>query len=205
MLVVNVSGATKLAKVNAGCGCFVSLLVERRQQYDADGRLMWRGLRVRIGMSYGFVNNKKPLNTGRADYFGVLPNGAARVSALAAPGQVRTTCGGLGRWSARNQVMLVLSCVWQNCIAGVHCKHGIRLAQHLQQLTVQTAGACMRMRGCSCSARAGTSCCRQCKSELLVADSCRQLFLSMLLSFQTSRCWLRPRTPHCSAARAMCC
>jgi class 3 adenylate cyclase len=59
-----------------------------RQQYDAEGRPIWRGLRVRIGMSYGFVNNKKPLNTGRADYFGVLPNGAARVSALAAPGQV---------------------------------------------------------------------------------------------------------------------
>jgi hypothetical protein len=59
-----------------------------REQHDADGRLIWRGLRVRVGMSYGFVNNKKPLNTGRADYFGVLPNGAARVSALAAPGQV---------------------------------------------------------------------------------------------------------------------
>ncbi|KAF6259953.1 hypothetical protein COO60DRAFT_1700595 [Scenedesmus sp. NREL 46B-D3] len=61
---------------------------ECREQHDADGRLIWRGLRVRIGMAYGFVNNKKPLNTGRADYFGVLANGAARVSALAAPGQV---------------------------------------------------------------------------------------------------------------------
>jgi hypothetical protein len=62
-----------------------------REQHNADGRLIWRGLRVRVGMSYGFVNNKKPLNTGRADYFGVLPNGAARVSALAAPGQVRSS------------------------------------------------------------------------------------------------------------------
>ncbi len=52
------------------------------------GELLWRGLRVRVGMAYGMVSSKKPLNTGRADYFGVLANGAARVSALAAPGQV---------------------------------------------------------------------------------------------------------------------
>jgi class 3 adenylate cyclase len=42
-----------------------------------------------MGMAHGMVSNKKPLNSGRADYFGVLPNAAARVSALAAPGQVR--------------------------------------------------------------------------------------------------------------------
>eukprot|EP00878_Enallax_costatus_P046534 GHUV01056660.1.p1 GENE.GHUV01056660.1~~GHUV01056660.1.p1 ORF type:complete len:117 (-),score=34.02 GHUV01056660.1:161-511(-) len=54
------------------------------------GLPIWRGLRVKVGMSYGMVNSKKPLNTGRADYYGVLANGAARVMALAAPGQVRT-------------------------------------------------------------------------------------------------------------------
>lgn len=34
------------------------------------------------------AGSKKPLNTGRADYFGVLANMAARVMALASPGQV---------------------------------------------------------------------------------------------------------------------
>jgi adenylate cyclase len=57
-------------------------------EYDAESNLIWRGLRIRIGMSYGMVSNQKPLNTGRADYFGMLPNGAARVMALATPGQV---------------------------------------------------------------------------------------------------------------------
>ncbi|DBA77690.1 TPA: hypothetical protein ACH3X2_008392 [Trebouxia sp. C0005] len=52
------------------------------------GALLWRGLRVRMGMSWGRPSYKKPLNTGRADYFGNLPNLAARVMALAAPGQV---------------------------------------------------------------------------------------------------------------------
>ena len=118
------------------------------------GRPIWSGLRVRMGMAYGFISSKKPLNTGdtysfvifvpacwhtlfifscqhvgfaivpsptlkcgcmfrvwlhvqgevsifsaprltcmltcagRADYFGVLANTAARVAALAAPGQV---------------------------------------------------------------------------------------------------------------------
>lgn len=57
-------------------------------QYDEDDNLIWRGLRLRIGMAYGMVANQKPLNTGRADYFGVLANAAARVMALATPGQV---------------------------------------------------------------------------------------------------------------------
>lgn len=59
-----------------------------RPCFGSGGELLWAGLRVRIGMSYGHVSSKKPLNTGRADYFGVLPNMSARVSALAAPGQV---------------------------------------------------------------------------------------------------------------------
>lgn len=64
-------------------------MAECLPQLDDEGGLLWRGLRVRIGMAHGLVSNKKPLNSGRADYFGVLPNAAARVSALAVPGQVR--------------------------------------------------------------------------------------------------------------------
>jgi hypothetical protein len=33
--------------------------------------------------------SKKPLNSGRADYYGMLANVAARVMGLANPGQVR--------------------------------------------------------------------------------------------------------------------
>ncbi|CAL8470951.1 g10493 [Coccomyxa elongata] len=52
------------------------------------GTLLFRGLRVRMGMAFGRAQHRKPLNTGRADYYGALANLAARVSALAAPGQV---------------------------------------------------------------------------------------------------------------------
>ncbi len=38
-------------------------------------------------MAYGTPTLRKPLNTGRADYFGALPNLAARVCSLARPGQ----------------------------------------------------------------------------------------------------------------------
>ena len=54
----------------------------------AGGALLARGLRVRIGAAWGFAGSKKPLNTGRADYFGVLPNVAARMMAAAQPGQI---------------------------------------------------------------------------------------------------------------------
>lgn len=49
--------------------------------------LLWRGLRVRAGIAAGALTSKAPLNTGRADYFGAMPNLAARLMALAAPGQ----------------------------------------------------------------------------------------------------------------------
>lgn len=38
--------------------------------------------------TYTPAGSKKPLNTGRADYFGVLANVAARIMGLANPGQV---------------------------------------------------------------------------------------------------------------------
>ena len=50
--------------------------------------LIWRGLSVRIGMASGGPLSKAPLNTGRADYFGTIPNLAARLVNIAQPGQV---------------------------------------------------------------------------------------------------------------------
>ncbi|GMH40090.1 hypothetical protein BSKO_07994 [Bryopsis sp. KO-2023] len=56
------------------------------------GEVLEKGLRVRMGMAFGKPGVKKPLSSGRADYFGNLPNLAARVSALAAPGQILVEC-----------------------------------------------------------------------------------------------------------------
>lgn len=49
--------------------------------------LIWRGLSVHIGMASGALLSKAPLNTGRADYFGTIPNLAARLVKIARPGQ----------------------------------------------------------------------------------------------------------------------
>ena len=55
---------------------------------SAGGAVVWRGLKVRIGIACGIPTSKAPLNTGRADYFGTIPNLAARLMSLAQSGQV---------------------------------------------------------------------------------------------------------------------
>ncbi len=44
------------------CVCVCVTVQEWSQE---DGRLLWSGLRIRIGMAHGFIGSKKPLNTGR--------------------------------------------------------------------------------------------------------------------------------------------
>ncbi|PSC75196.1 Helicase sen1 [Micractinium conductrix] len=62
---------------------------ECAEQRDPDTtNLLWRGLRLKLGISYGLPSSKAPLNTGRADYFGSVPNLAARLMAVARPGQL---------------------------------------------------------------------------------------------------------------------
>jgi hypothetical protein len=61
-----------------GCG-------ERRDA--TTGAVTWRGLHARCGVVHGKGTTRKPLNTGRADYFGAIPNLAARVCATAQYGQ----------------------------------------------------------------------------------------------------------------------
>jgi hypothetical protein len=51
------------------------------------------------------TGSRKPLNTGQADFFGVLPNCSARVMALARPGQVRGRRGSVLRY--RRAVLLL--------------------------------------------------------------------------------------------------
>jgi hypothetical protein len=58
---------------------------------EADDTLLYRGLRVKIGMAHGRASLKKPIqSTGRADYYGILPNTAARLMSVSPPGQVLT-------------------------------------------------------------------------------------------------------------------
>ena len=51
------------------------------------GALIWRGLHARCGIAFGLGSTRKPLNTGRADYFGAIPNLAARICAISQYGQ----------------------------------------------------------------------------------------------------------------------
>jgi len=64
------------------------LALEECKEEALGDRWIHRGLKVKIGMAYGSGIEKRPLSTGRADYCGMLSNIAARVSALARPGQV---------------------------------------------------------------------------------------------------------------------
>lgn len=63
---------------------------EFAEKRDEDtGRALFRGIAPAIGIAWGRPTSKKPLqSTGRADYFGPLPNRAARCMASAAVGQV---------------------------------------------------------------------------------------------------------------------
>ena len=64
---------------------------EFREERTANGELLFRGLRASIGFAYGRASFQKPLSsTGRADYFGNLPNKAARLMSVAPPGYVVT-------------------------------------------------------------------------------------------------------------------
>ena len=53
----------------------------------AKPQVIWKGLHARCGVAFGNGCTRKPLNTGRADYFGAVPNLAARICAAAAYGQ----------------------------------------------------------------------------------------------------------------------
>lgn len=52
------------------------------------GALVWRGLRVRMGIHVGTPEPREDPKTGRMDYFGPVVNKAARVSAMAHGGQI---------------------------------------------------------------------------------------------------------------------
>jgi hypothetical protein len=58
---------------------------------EEDNVLLYRGLRAKIGMAHGRWSLKKPIqSTGRADYYGILPNTAASLMSMAPAGQILT-------------------------------------------------------------------------------------------------------------------
>eukprot|EP00997_Jenningsia_sp_PLL12_P010149 NODE_729_length_1483_cov_110.353556_g602_i0.p1 GENE.NODE_729_length_1483_cov_110.353556_g602_i0~~NODE_729_length_1483_cov_110.353556_g602_i0.p1 ORF type:complete len:397 (-),score=131.91 NODE_729_length_1483_cov_110.353556_g602_i0:291-1367(-) len=59
-----------------------------RTVYSNDGQVLWKGLRVRVGMQVGNPNIEYDYKTNTVDYFGPSVNEAARVESKAIGGQV---------------------------------------------------------------------------------------------------------------------
>ena len=59
-----------------------------RQEKDKSGTVIWRGLRVRMGVHTGTPQCELDPVTGRTDYYGPMVNQAARVSGQAKGGQI---------------------------------------------------------------------------------------------------------------------
>jgi len=65
---------------------------ECRQQWDDESKaLMWSGLRVRIGIHYGYADYNFDITTRRPDYYGPTINCAARVESVARGGEILIT------------------------------------------------------------------------------------------------------------------
>eukprot|EP00727_Mastigamoeba_balamuthi_P005127 m51a1_g14612 putative adenylate cyclase (631) ;mRNA; r:1208848-1211367 len=59
-----------------------------REERTVDGDLLFKGLRVRMGVHCGEVHRQTDKITGRADFFGMAVNKAARIANLAHGGQI---------------------------------------------------------------------------------------------------------------------
>lgn len=90
--------------------------------------MLRRGLSVKIGMASGALLSKSPLNTGRADYFGTIPNLAARLVKLAQPGQILLDASKIDtltsiRWSGEKAYLAG----GNNMMTGDHIDDGVYL------------------------------------------------------------------------------
>jgi class 3 adenylate cyclase len=69
---------------------------DAREEHGPTGELLYRGLRVRMGVHTGEPDCKESALTGRMDYFGPMVNRAARVAGAAKGGQL-VVSGGVWR------------------------------------------------------------------------------------------------------------
>lgn len=58
------------------------------EERDPEGNLLYRGLKVRVGIHCGVPLCQSDPITERMDYFGQMVNKAARIGAVANPGQI---------------------------------------------------------------------------------------------------------------------
>ncbi|KAJ7624227.1 adenylate cyclase [Mycena polygramma] len=72
-----------------------------KEIYDAEGRLIYRGLSVRIGIHCGTPLCLTDPVTGRMDYFGLMVTRAARIASVAAGGQTMFSADVLSEINAR--------------------------------------------------------------------------------------------------------
>eukprot|EP01061_Rhynchopus_euleeides_P011744 TRINITY_DN21304_c0_g2_i1.p1 TRINITY_DN21304_c0_g2~~TRINITY_DN21304_c0_g2_i1.p1 ORF type:complete len:698 (+),score=174.49 TRINITY_DN21304_c0_g2_i1:121-2094(+) len=61
------------------------------RQVGNDGKVVWNGPRLRVGVSYGAVNKEQHAITGQPDYFGKTVHRAARLEATGIPGTVNVS------------------------------------------------------------------------------------------------------------------
>eukprot|EP01116_Phalansterium_solitarium_P000055 TRINITY_DN10041_c0_g1_i1.p1 TRINITY_DN10041_c0_g1~~TRINITY_DN10041_c0_g1_i1.p1 ORF type:complete len:1770 (+),score=562.22 TRINITY_DN10041_c0_g1_i1:30-5339(+) len=92
-----------------------------------NGRPVFRGLRVRMGINEGAAQTKINPVTGRADYFGPEINKAARIASLAAGGQVLVSETVLQRWREDRDLQ-------SNCATTSLGKHALRGFKGLEQI-----------------------------------------------------------------------
>lgn len=64
---------------------------EAAEVRDKDGRIIYRGLRLRVGMNTGAAYSTTDMVSGRADYFGNAVNRAAKATGLAFGGEILIT------------------------------------------------------------------------------------------------------------------
>lgn len=100
--------------------------------------MIWRGLSAKIGMASGALLSKAPLNTGRADYFGTIPNLSARLVKLAQPGQILVDA---------SKIDSLTSIRWNGDKAYLAGENNMMKAEHIDDSTYLTPIGQIKIKG----------------------------------------------------------